>query len=97
MSPHKEQKFVYSFGMCKAEGNAEMKNLLGGKGAGVAEMTRFGMKEKEMAEIARFFKLCLREGKYVGGEVEEFRKKYQKVYYSFDDPEDWSERQPAPK
>lgn len=35
MSP----KFVYFFGEGKAEGNAGMKNLLGGKGANLAEMT----------------------------------------------------------
>jgi len=43
MSPQKEQKFVYSFGMGKAEGNAEMKNLLGGKGANLAEMCKIGI------------------------------------------------------
>ncbi len=33
------QKFVYFFGNGKAEGKSGMKNLLGGKGAGLAEMT----------------------------------------------------------
>ena len=33
-------KYVYFFGAEKAEGNGEMKDLLGGKGAGLAEMTR---------------------------------------------------------
>src|SRR5215813_5885265 len=37
------QKFVYFFGGGKADGNAEMKNLLGGKGAGLAEMTNLGI------------------------------------------------------
>jgi len=32
------RKFVYSFGGGKADGKAEMKNLLGGKGANLAEM-----------------------------------------------------------
>jgi len=32
------KKFVYSFGGGKADGRAEMKNLLGGKGANLAEM-----------------------------------------------------------
>ncbi|MGD0841457.1 MAG: pyruvate, phosphate dikinase [Candidatus Acidiferrales bacterium] len=36
-------KFVYFFGAGKAEGNGEMKNELGGKGAGLAEMTRIGL------------------------------------------------------
>ncbi len=32
------KKYVYSFGNGKADGNAKMKNLLGGKGANLAEM-----------------------------------------------------------
>ncbi len=51
---------------------------------GVQEMTRFGMKEKEMDQIASFFKKCLISGKFVGDEVEEFRKGWQEMHYSFD-------------
>ena len=36
-------KYVYFFGNGKAEGNKDMKNLLGGKGAGLAEMTNIGL------------------------------------------------------
>jgi len=36
-------KRVYFFGDGKAEGKADMKNLLGGKGAGLAEMTNLGV------------------------------------------------------
>ena len=36
-------KFVYFFGGGKAEGNAAMKETLGGKGAGLAEMTNAGL------------------------------------------------------
>src|SRR5690242_12428458 len=36
-------KYVYFFGDGKAEGRADMKNLLGGKGANLAEMTRIGL------------------------------------------------------
>jgi len=32
-------KYVYFFGNGKADGGTEMKNLLGGKGANLAEMT----------------------------------------------------------
>ena len=32
-------KYVYSFGGGKADGNGKMKDVLGGKGAGLAEMT----------------------------------------------------------
>ncbi|MFO7973809.1 MAG: pyruvate, phosphate dikinase [Candidatus Hydrogenedentota bacterium] len=37
------KKYVYSFGGGKAEGKAEMKNLLGGKGANLAEMSNLGV------------------------------------------------------
>jgi len=37
------KKYVYYFGDGKAEGNGQMKDLLGGKGAGLAEMTNTGV------------------------------------------------------
>ena len=37
------QKHVYFFGGKKAEGNADMRNLLGGKGANLAEMVNIGI------------------------------------------------------
>jgi pyruvate,orthophosphate dikinase len=37
------KKHVYLFGNNQAEGSAEMKNLLGGKGANLAEMTNIGI------------------------------------------------------
>ena len=36
-------KYVYFFGAGKAEGQGDAKDLLGGKGAGLAEMTRIGL------------------------------------------------------
>ena len=36
-------KYVYSFGRKKTDGRADMKNLLGGKGANLAEMSRLGI------------------------------------------------------
>src|ERR1035438_10267507 len=36
-------KYVYFFGGGKAEGNGRMKDVLGGKGAGLAEMTNAGL------------------------------------------------------
>ena len=37
------KKFVYSFGDGNSEGDASMKNLLGGKGANLAEMSKMGL------------------------------------------------------
>ena len=45
-SPSRKQKksrFVYNFGDGKADGAGNMKQLLGGKGANLAEMTRIGL------------------------------------------------------
>src|SRR3984885_3389570 len=45
-SPEKKSaatKYVYSFGGGKADGNGKMKDVLGGKGAGLAEMTNAGL------------------------------------------------------
>ncbi|UCH10088.1 MAG: pyruvate, phosphate dikinase [Fidelibacterota bacterium] len=36
-------KYIYSFGAGKAEGSAQMRNLLGGKGANLAEMASIGL------------------------------------------------------
>ncbi|MCR4427256.1 MAG: pyruvate, phosphate dikinase, partial [Firmicutes bacterium] len=38
-----QKKYVYFFGGDKAEGTGHMKNLLGGKGAGLAEMVNLGI------------------------------------------------------
>ncbi|MCD6091370.1 MAG: pyruvate, phosphate dikinase [Bacteroidales bacterium] len=43
MAKDNNQKNVYLFGDKKAEGNASMKNLLGGKGANLAEMNLIGV------------------------------------------------------
>ena len=37
------RKYVYSFGAGRAEGDGSMRALLGGKGAGLMEMTRIGL------------------------------------------------------
>ena len=41
--PKDEVKYVYFFGGGKADGNGKMKDVLGGKGAGLAEMTNAGL------------------------------------------------------
>jgi len=42
-SPKNDVKYVYFFGGGKADGNGKMKDVLGGKGAGLAEMTNAGL------------------------------------------------------
>src|SRR5215813_5983724 len=38
-----QHKWVYAFGGGQAEGRSDMRNLLGGKGAGLAEMANLGL------------------------------------------------------
>src|SRR5919198_5347737 len=42
-SSRKSKKYVYFFGNGKADGNRDMKDILGGKGSGLAEMTNAGL------------------------------------------------------
>ena len=43
MAEREIPKYVYYFGGGRAEGSGDMKNLLGGKGAGLAEMVNLGI------------------------------------------------------
>jgi glycine hydroxymethyltransferase len=54
---------------------------------GTSEVTRLGMKEGEMKQIAEFIRRIIidnEDPKKVAGEVAEFRKDYQKVHYCFE-------------
>src|SRR5215831_709483 len=42
-APKGQHRWVYAFGGGKAEGRSDMRNLLGGKGAGLAEMANLGL------------------------------------------------------
>jgi len=43
LKPSKSKKYIYFFGGGQADGTGDMKDLLGGKGAGLAGMTRAGV------------------------------------------------------
>jgi len=75
------QKRVYFFGGGKAEGNAKMKELLGGKGANLAEMTNLGIPVPpgftiSTAVCAEYNK---RKGKWPAGLAEEVDKNVRKL------------------
>src|SRR6266850_5916265 len=65
-------KYIYSFGGGRAEGRADMKMLLGGKGANLAEMTNIGLPVPPgftiTTEMCTYFRV--HNGKYPPG----FRK-----------------------
>lgn len=50
---------------------------------GTQELTRRGLKEKEMAEVAEFIKKVAMEDKVIKDEVTEFMNQYTNVHYAF--------------
>jgi pyruvate,orthophosphate dikinase len=66
-------KWVYSFGDGKAEGRAEMKDLLGGKGANLAEMSALGLPVPPgftvTTEVCRYY--YAHDGSYPDGLAEQ--------------------------
>jgi len=75
------KKMVYFFGGGKGEGNAGMKNLLGGKGANLAEMAKLGVPVPPGFTITT--EVCVHfmknKRKYPGGLKEEVAKAMTKV------------------
>jgi pyruvate,orthophosphate dikinase len=75
------KKMVYFFGGGKAEGNAGMKNLLGGKGANLAEMAKIGVPVPPgftiSTDVCVYFMMNKR--KYPQGLKEEVAKAMTKV------------------
>ncbi len=74
------KKYVYFFGNKKAEGNGQMKNILGGKGAGLAEMTNIGIPVPAgftiSTEVCTYY---YDNNKYPEGLDEEIKKNLAKV------------------
>ena len=87
-------KYVYFFGDGQAEGSTEMKNLLGGKGANLAEMTNLGVPVPPgftiSTEVCTYY--YKHDDTYPGGlesQVEEALKKVEDVMgKKFGDKED---------
>ena len=51
---------------------------------GVQELTRFGMKEPEMEEVAALIKACLAQGKDIRPDVHRLRGRFTDTVFSFD-------------
>ena len=67
----KEKKYVYFFGDGQTEGNANMRELLGGKGANLAEMAGLGLPVPQGFTITT--EACTRyydDGKKIGADIE---------------------------
>lgn len=77
------RKYVYFFGGKKADGSIKIKHLIGGKGAGLAEMTNIGIPVPPgftiSTEVCTYF---YKKGKYPAGlkqEVEEGLERIEKL------------------
>jgi pyruvate, orthophosphate dikinase len=75
------QKYVYFFGGGKADGNGKMKDALGGKGAGLAEMTNAGLPVPPgftiQTEACREYMRHKGVSKQVGHEMDEALKRLE--------------------
>jgi len=80
----KENNIILNMNMLPHEPLSHHDNPAGIR-IGVAEMTRFGMREPEMERIAELICDCVVKGKQVLDEVVKFRSGFQKVCYSFDE------------
>src|ERR1700690_3387244 len=66
-------KYIYSFGGGKADGKADMKLVLGGKGANLAEMTNIGLPVPPGFTITT--EMCIYVQKHRGSYPKGFRSK----------------------
>jgi pyruvate,orthophosphate dikinase len=88
------KKMVYFFGKGNAEGNAKMKNLLGGKGANLAEMAKLGVPVPPGFTITtdvctHFYQNKKTYPKGLKGKVAEAMRKIEKIMgKKFGDPAD---------
>src|SRR6058998_3578644 len=82
--PHAPRRYVYFFGAGKADGNRTMKDLLGGKGAGLAEMTNAGLPVPPGLTISTevcniYYKEKAKIPAAIDREIEEHVKKLEKA------------------
>jgi len=91
----KDHKFIYFFGGGEAEGTGQMKDLLGGKGANLAEMTNLGVPVPPGFTITTeacnlFYENDLRSPKWVDDETKKYMAKLEremgKKFGHSDDP-----------
>ncbi len=78
----RQRKFVYAFGGARTEGRADMKELLGGKGANLAEMARLGIPVPPgftiTTEVCTAYGAGGRYPRGLEGEVEVHRRRLEK-------------------
>lgn len=70
-------KYVYKFGAGNAEGNKDMKLLLGGKGANLAEMSNLGIPVPPVLQFLQKFAKCTM--KIMVNSLKKWKNRYWKV------------------
>jgi pyruvate,orthophosphate dikinase len=80
----KRKKYIYFFGGKKADGTGKMKDILGGKGAGLAEMTNIGAPVPPgftvSTEVCRiFYKNKNKLPNYIKKEINQALRKIEKI------------------
>ena len=94
MAKMSAKKYVYFFGSGKADGKADLKNLLGGKGANLAEMTNLGIPVPPGFTITTevctlYYKNNRKYPKELKGQVEAALARVEKIIAKkFGDPND---------
>jgi len=87
------EQYLYFFGGGKAEGTGEMKDVLGGKGAGLAQMTNAGLNVPPGFTIstsvcALFYENNLRVPREIRGQIKEYMQRLEQLTgRTFGDPE----------
>ncbi len=79
----KDKKYIYYFGSGEAEGSGQMKDLLGGKGANLAEMTNLGVPVPPGFTITTeacnlFYENDLRSPKWIDEEARRYMTKLER-------------------
>jgi len=85
IAPYKADKYIYFFGGGKADGGKELKDLLGGKGSGLAEMTNIGVSVPPGFTITTqvcniFYQKDMKLPKELHKELKENMSKLEKIY-----------------
>ena len=71
-------KYIYSF----SEGNQKMKDLLGGKGANLAEMTNLGLPVPPDSQLQQRFVIIFEKNEYPAGFEHDLNEKLDELEHA---------------
>lgn len=79
-----ENNIIVNTSILPLPNSSEHQNKATGIRLGSQELTRWGMKEKDMNKVAEIFETALQQDKNVVEEVRKLRKKFSQVHYCFE-------------